>query len=179
MTLFCLHIQSSKSRHVFGGFTSISWQTVDFESMHDNFSFMFSLINKHNVPLKLKLSQGRKGVIYQYGNSWMNYGQRDLEIVDDCDKKIKSSSSASSGSIYEVDRHSNKYITDNIVYDSKFLAGSQKFLIDEIEVFAVNIPPKRLSSLSSKSFASLPKSNNLYSLFAVKRLIKCCSCGCC
>jgi hypothetical protein len=122
-----LIIIKSTNDNVFGGYSEQTWNHVYGCHKADPNSFIFSLINKLNKPIKMKWSQN-------YGIYCSNYygptfgGGFDLNIAD------KSNSNTTSYS-----NLGNSYVHPDYAYGSNeaksFLVGSYNFQVSEIEVY--------------------------------------------
>jgi hypothetical protein len=123
-----LIIVKSTSGNVFGGYTEQSWSGIGFKL--DWNSFIFSLINRFNKPLKMKWSQNQ-GI--------------------DCSKEIGPVFGSGEGSaeksfdLYLADKFNTNICNSNLGCHpdfkegsneaKSFLAGSFNFKVSEIEVF--------------------------------------------
>jgi len=120
-----LIIIKSTNSNVFGGYTEQTWNSID-DYKADPSSFIFSLINKDNKPIKIKWSQN-KG-IYCRNKYGPLFGGNDLMITD------KSNTNATSFS-----NLGHSYTHPDYAYGSNevksFLAGSFSFQVSEIEVY--------------------------------------------
>jgi len=118
----------SENGNVFGSYTEQSWSDNDTWKADDN-SFIFSLINKDNKPLKLKFLNAEKvicgsadiGPLFGYGPS--------IQISDRSNQNAGSYSFlGTKTSVYQHPYYAEKEA-------NSFLAGSQRFKVLEIEVF--------------------------------------------
>jgi hypothetical protein len=111
--------------YVFGGYTEQTWNSIGGYKADPN-SFIFSLINKDNKPIKIKWSQNYG--IFCHNSYGPTFGGTDLIIAD------KSNTNSDSSSYL-----GRSYTHPDYAYGSNeaksFLAGSNKFQISEIEVF--------------------------------------------
>ena len=129
-------IKAKESGNIFGGYTEATWEQIGpkWHYKEDKNAFIFSLVNKHNQPIKMKTQNPSKsieadikwGVIFGCGF----FGGRDIII--------------SSNSNTNNDSHSNLggvYLHPSFQNGSneakRFLAGSYFFSTDEIEVYKV------------------------------------------
>ena len=117
-------IIKSSNGYVFGGFTSLKWDSVS-SWKKDNDAFIFSLINEQNISQKIhiKSDMSQNGIFCN-----QNYGPsfgRDFLISysSNC-----TNCSSNLGWAYN-------YLGAN---NEAFLAGAKNFLTNEIEVFTVN-----------------------------------------
>jgi hypothetical protein len=126
-----LAIIKSTNGNIFGGYTQQLWTIIDGGGFkEDKNAFLFSLINNHGQPMKMKIKKPKKA-IFCYKNWGLSFchGFCDLRISDNSD--INSSSSCTDfGQTYEhpVYAHGSKEA-------KSFLAGSENFQTSEIEVF--------------------------------------------
>jgi BTB/POZ domain-containing protein KCTD9 len=120
-----LIIIKSTNGNVFGGYTEQSWnQTYFIES--DRNSFLFSLINQLNKPIKMKWS--RSFGICCNSNHGPIFGVNDLYIADKSNQNTSSYSDLGAS----FNHPDYTYGSDEA---KSFLAGSYNFQISEIEVF--------------------------------------------
>jgi hypothetical protein len=122
-------LKAKESKYIFGGFTTIEWDSLN-EFKTDPNAFLFSLTNKDNKPLKLKIDPNRpQSAIYCNSSCGPSFGGGyDIFISDYANTTIKSRSGL--GSSY---KHTQYTFGTNRA--KTFLAGSYKFQLDEIEVF--------------------------------------------
>jgi len=121
-----LIIVKSTDGNVFGGYTEQTWNHTGNYKADPN-SFIFSLINKLNKPIKMKWSQSYG--IYCHTSNGPTFGSgHDLHIADRSNTNTIS---------YSNLRHS--YTHPDYAYGSNeatsFLAGSYNFQVSEIEVY--------------------------------------------
>ncbi len=122
-----LIIIKSTNGNVFGGYTEKSWISMENEFfIADPNSFIFSLINKKNRPLKIKWSQ-KEGICChkRYGPT---FGAYDFYIADKSNTNTNSYSN-----LGHSFTHPDYFYGSNEA--RSFLAGSFSFKVDEIEVF--------------------------------------------
>jgi hypothetical protein len=121
-----LVIIKSTNGNVFGGYTEQIWNHND-NYKADRNSFIFSLINKLNKPIKMKWSKNN-GILCDSSYGPIFGGGHDLFIADK--SNTNSSSSSNLG---------NSYTHPDYAYGSNeaksFLAGSHIFQVTEIEVY--------------------------------------------
>ena len=121
--------KAKKSNYIFGGFTSVEWNSSSgFKS--DPNAFIFSLTNKDNRPLKIKVdpNEDEQAIFgnYDFGPSFG--GGHDIHVANKANKTMASYSNL--GKSYKHPQYayrSNEAET--------FLAGSYQFRLDEIEVY--------------------------------------------
>jgi len=127
-------IRAADTNYIFGGYASVAWDSVH-EYKQDPDSFIFSLINEKDTPLIFKNNDHNGNFDYSICTN-SNYGPtfgvgHDLHICSD--------SNTTDGSYSNL---GNTFVnsTADISYDEyfKFLAGSHKFLVSEIEVFQIS-----------------------------------------
>jgi len=119
-------IIKSTNGNVFGGYTEQTWNHNGGYKADPN-SFIFSLINKLNEPIKIKWS--RYNGIYCEKSHGPAFGGHDLIIADKSNTNSISSSNIG-----------HSYTHPDYAYGSNeanlFLTGSNKFQVSEIEVYA-------------------------------------------
>ncbi len=134
-------IQSSNS-NIFGGYTEAIWNASSKQYSYDNKAFLFSIVNSKNKPIMIKPHEFQQAIYVDsqhmpvFGgakNNNNNYNrqssnindptQSDIMLVDNCNQNHKSFSNL--GTSYDYNK-----------VDSKtFLAGSEYFKVNEIEVY--------------------------------------------
>ena len=138
-------IIKSENGNIFGGYTTQTWNSVtdlddldDGDNKTDENAFIFSFLNKHNKPIKIKIKESaKKNAIYCSKFLGPNFGSYDIEIKD----KYNAKSSLGFNYFLPIDfidgynwaKGSN--CADEI--NDSFLAGENKFILNEIEVFQV------------------------------------------
>ena len=125
--------KAKQSKFIFGGYTTADWKiSNDFWKTDPN-AFMFSLTNKDNKPVKMKINPNHTDMaIYCDDGYGPPFGDgRDIKIAENANATMKSYSKL--GSIYQHPQ----YAFDSNEADT-FLAGSHKFQLDEIEVYHRN-----------------------------------------
>jgi hypothetical protein len=120
-----LTIIKSKTGKIFGGFTQIKWDG-DSGFKTDKEAFIFSLINKDNEPIKMKVCENKNAIrcSKDYGPA---FGY-DIEIRT-CSNTNENSSS-DLGSSFKHPRY--KYGSEKA---KTFLADSEYFQVEDIEVY--------------------------------------------
>jgi hypothetical protein len=116
------------SSYIFGGFTTVSWESTNGKWKSDRNAFIFSLKNKDNTPLKMKVDpnyhQYAIGCHSVFGPSFGG----DIVIANNANTMMDSYSDLG-----------YSYIHPQYAYRSNeaetFLAGSHQFQLDEIEVY--------------------------------------------
>ena len=127
-----LIIIKSEHGNIFGGYTEQDW-TSNNNLKTDNNSYIFSLINKDNKPLKLKCPESSKaiwcgsdfGPIFGYGPG--------IRISNNSNQNKESISFL--GITSGVYKH--PYYADDSIEAKSFLAGSEYFKVSEMEAFTL------------------------------------------
>jgi hypothetical protein len=121
--------KAKQSKFIFGGFTNVNWVGSD-EWKSDPNAFIFSLTNKDNLPLKIKIDPNRHDNIIlclsEYGPSFG--GGCDIHVANNANTTMDSWSNL--GHTYKHPQY--EYGTNEA---KTFLARSNKFQSDEIEVY--------------------------------------------
>ncbi len=122
-----LTIIKTTNNYVFGGYTEAAWYSNGQYTSNDN-TFIFSLINKNNAPIKIKCTYPPYAIYNNpsYGPSFG--GGHDLYISDS--SNINTSSYSNLGSSY-----CHPLYASGSIDAQSFLAGSYNFQTVEIEVF--------------------------------------------
>jgi len=121
-----LTVIKSTNDNVFGGYTEQSWSGIGIYKADPN-SFIFSLINKLNKPLKIKWSQNY-GICCNISYGPIFGGGNDLLIADKSNTNTNSYSNLSHSYTHPEYEHGSN--------EAKlFLAGSLNFQVSEIEVY--------------------------------------------
>jgi len=120
-------LKAKGSSYIFGGFTTVAWESSN-RLKSDANAFIFSLTNKDNQPLKMKIFPVyHVHAIYCHSSSGPTFG-RDLCIANNANTTMDSWSNL--GFIYKHPQY------DEGTNEAKsFLAGSYNFQLNEIEVF--------------------------------------------
>jgi hypothetical protein len=123
-----LIVIKSTNANVFGGYTEQTWNQTGANGHHkaDPNSFIFSLINKLNEPIKIKWSRNN-GIFCNtpYGPT---FGAYDLYIVD----KSNTNTTSFSNLGHSYSHPDYRFETNEA---KSFLAGSYYFQVSEIEVY--------------------------------------------
>ncbi len=127
-----LIIIKTESGNIFGGYTEQNWTPSDSFKTDKNF-FVFSLINKHNKPLKLRSSDATKGISCRsnFGPSF-GYGPA-FRISDSSNENTESLSNL--GITTNIFKH--PYYADNLLEAQSFLAGTKNFKVLDIEAYTL------------------------------------------
>ncbi len=121
-------IQSAEYNYVFGGFTSVCWDSSESEYKYDNNAFIFSLINKNNDPIIMSCCSPEYA-IYNCGNGMPIFGAgQDISLKEFSNKYNNSSTRLG----YSYKHPSYEDFSDEA---KKFLAGSYYFQINDIEIY--------------------------------------------
>jgi BTB/POZ domain-containing protein KCTD9 len=117
------------SSYIFGGFTTVSWESPTVAKLDPN-AFLFSLTNKDNKPVKMKVDPNKRqyairchsgyGPIFGFGG--------DIHIDNNANTTMDSFSNL--GWTYKHPQY--RFGTNEA---KTFLAGSCQFQLDEIEVY--------------------------------------------
>jgi hypothetical protein len=113
--------------NVFGGFASAAWSSTD-GYLPDPQSFLFSLVNKDNEPIKMKIDSSRvQSALYGHPSCGPTFGS-DISIEDNVNTN---NSWSNLGTAYKHPKYS--FGTPQA---KEFLAGSELFKLSEIEVYS-------------------------------------------
>jgi hypothetical protein len=120
-------LKAKQSSYIFGGFTTVSWDGSSWWKSDPN-AFIFSLTNKDNKPLKMTIKPNKHefAICCHSGHGPM-FGE-DINIYNNANTTMDSNSRL--GFAFKHPQYAlgtNEALT--------FLAGSQKFQLDEIEVY--------------------------------------------
>jgi hypothetical protein len=119
--------KAKESKFVFGGFTTVSWDKSGYFKPDSN-AFLFSLTNKDNQPVKMKIKPNQHvWAICCDSSSGPIFGD---DIVIENNSNTTMDSSSYLGFIYKHPQYA--YGTNEA---QSFLAGSFNFQSDEIEVY--------------------------------------------
>jgi hypothetical protein len=120
-----LTIIKTVDNFVFGGYTQADWGSNG--GIYDQNSFIFSLINNYNIPVKMNIKQ-YNAAIYAYTYYGPTFGGgHDFYISDSSNLNTQSYSN-----IYSFEM-------PNFGTASSLLAGSWNFRTFEIEVYSVTL----------------------------------------
>jgi hypothetical protein len=121
-------LKAKESQFVFGGFTTVSWDSFSGDNSDPN-AFIFSLTNKDNTPLKMKVDPDEhESAICCHSRYGPIFGGYDIIIYNNANTTMDGYSNL--GYSYkhpQYARGTNEAKT--------FLAGSTHFHLDEIEVY--------------------------------------------
>ena len=121
-------LKAKQSKYIFGGYTEATWESSN-QWKYDPNSFIFSLTNRENKPCKMKTTDVDKSIYcsQRYGPTFG--GGFDIFIENNANVSMQSFSNL--GWTYEHPFYACK--TNEA---QTFLAGSYKFQLDEVEVYA-------------------------------------------
>jgi hypothetical protein len=120
-------LKAKESQFIFGGFTSAKWDSFSGDKADPN-AFIFSLTNKDNKPVKMKIDPNKhRRAIYCHSNYGPSFGC-DIFISNHANTTMKSRS-------YLGDTYSNLPYAFGTNKAKTFLAGTYILQLDEIEVF--------------------------------------------
>ena len=125
MTIF----KANESKFIFGGFTTVDWEApTDSKWKSDANAFLFSLTNKDNQPVKMKIRPNyHEYAIYCSGWFGPIFG---FDIAIDSNANTNTLSRSNLGSVYN---HPQYALETNEA--KSFLTGSYQFQLSEIEVY--------------------------------------------
>jgi hypothetical protein len=123
-------IKTTKNENVFGGFASAAWNSSG-GYISDPNAFIFSLVNKYNEPIKMKVDPAKvsNALVGNASCGPIFGGGNDFAIFNNADSNKKSCSYL--GFSY---KHPN--YSFGSIEAKEFLAGSSKFQLREIEVYS-------------------------------------------
>jgi hypothetical protein len=120
-------LKAKGSEFIFGGFTSVDWDSTS-EWKSDRNAFIFSLTNKDNTPLKMKIHPNQhKYAICCHSSCGPTFGD-DIHIANTANTAMECCSRL--GDCY---KHPQYALGSNEA--KNFLAGTEWFQLDEIEVY--------------------------------------------
>ena len=116
------------SEYIFGGFTAMSWDSSS-GCKSDTNAFIFSLTNKDNKPVKMKIDPNR----HEYGivcasELGPTFGCFDIHIGNNSNTTMEGYSNLG-------DSYKHPQYARGTNEAGTFLAGAEEFQLDEIEVF--------------------------------------------
>lgn len=126
-----LTIVKSTNGNIFGGYTEATWDKSD-EWKCDKNAFLFSLVNKKNVPVKVNIANDKTDhAIFCCANIGPTFGSGfDMHIGDN--SNTTRSSYAKFSFSYEL-----PFMPHRSQNAQLFLADSKKFQVHDIEVFLI------------------------------------------
>jgi hypothetical protein len=120
-------LKAKQSNFIFGGFSTAAWDSSSFCKSDSN-AFIFSLTNKDNQPLKMEIDPDEHEYAIRCDSIFGPIFGNDIQIANNANTTMKSRSNL--GFSYE---HPQYRCGSNEA--STFLAGSNPFQLDEIEVY--------------------------------------------
>jgi hypothetical protein len=121
-------MKAKQSQFIFGGFTTVKWESSNRWKSDPN-AFLFSLTNKDNTPLKMKIDPNQHhGAIYCDSEYGPTFGYCDIHMANISNTTMSFWSNL--GYAYKHSQYAYRTNEARI-----FLAGSHKFKLDEIEVY--------------------------------------------
>ena len=115
----------SKNSYIFGGYTSAEWSGNAWK--HDTTAFLFSLVNRYNVSVKMNVTKPESAI---YADAY--YG---IVFGGGCDLQCSSDQCSSYlGNSYQLP----SFLTYNSNEANYFLGGSPYFQAIEIEVYLID-----------------------------------------
>ena len=123
-------LRASGTSFIFGAFTTATWESPYYDQFKlDPKSFLFSLVNEENRPLKIKINpKKRQYAIYCHSERGPVFGDGDIFITSNANLTYESYSCL--GSSYQHPQYDHG---TNEAYS--FLTGSSHFQLSEIEVY--------------------------------------------
>jgi hypothetical protein len=119
--------KAKESEFIFGGFTAVEWDGSSIWKSDPN-AFIFSLTNKDNKPLKMKIHPYKHEYAIECHSSFGPTFSFDIRIANNANTTMSCSSNL--GFAYKHPQYG--YGTNEA---QTFLAGSYSFQLDEIEVY--------------------------------------------
>jgi hypothetical protein len=130
-------IKAKSSGFIFGGYTEAEWDSCE-EDKSDPNAFIFSLINEDNKPCKINVSDPNKAIFCSsrcgpiFGGSYLKEGKKlingYIRVADN--GNVNTDNVSVLGDAY---KHPSYLYGAKETYS--LLAGSQRFQIEEIEVY--------------------------------------------
>lgn len=117
----------STNGYVFGGYTAALWNDKSSSVGSDSNAFIFSLVNQHSHPLRMRVSDGNKA-IYRDATKGPIFGDGvncDIRISDQCDVNSNSSSLG------------RQYKLEGIFSSNESISETVSFIVQDLEVFQV------------------------------------------
>ena len=136
-------IIKSSNNNIFGGYTNVAWTKHANIYYPNQNAFLFSLVNKDNEPIKIKIGINMNFISLQgsfdrmsssnhCGPLFGRFPKYDLIIADNCNLNSNSWSDLSDSFMHpRYGPGSNEA--------KSFLAGTCQFQVDEIEVFQIGV----------------------------------------
>ncbi|CDW80153.1 UNKNOWN [Stylonychia lemnae] len=120
----------SNHGQVFGGYTSVPWQTPEklFQPKKDSTAYLFQLNKNSKHPIYQNFVDHAVG---HFKNQILQFGLADIHIEDECN--LKNTNQCSIGNTFKPPK--NLKYGENEMMD--YLAGANKFKVLEIEVYKI------------------------------------------
>jgi hypothetical protein len=123
-----LTVIRAASGFIFGGYTTALWKPQSRTYESDDSAFLFSLKNKQNIPMKIRIGKGKQRTALQYSSMYGPiFGGCDIAIADRANVNMCKSNLG------------HTYVHPTFVPGSdesnSYLAGSSQFTITEIEIY--------------------------------------------
>jgi hypothetical protein len=120
-------LKAKWSSNIFGGYTTVTWDSTSYYKSDPN-AFLFSLTNKDNMPLKMKIDPNRHHcAIYCSTEYGLTFGD-DIYIANNPNTTTDSYSNLSH-------TYSHPQYAKGTNEAQLFLSGAYNFQLDEIEVY--------------------------------------------
>ncbi len=120
---------------IFGGYTAVPWSSPSSSQFHsDPKAFLFTLQNKQNTPLKMKVKQNGEMAVCHNSGSGPIFGKDDLHISDNSNANENSKTDNNQTSIYDYpgfDLH------DNYIDLGSTMRDTVNFQASNIEVYQI------------------------------------------
>jgi hypothetical protein len=120
-------LKAKYSSNIFGGYTKVIWDSSSTWKSDPN-AFIFTLTNKDNQPLKMKIDPNRHKNAILCHSSWGPTFGDDINIANNANTTMSCSSNL--GFAYKHPQYA--FETDEAAF---FLAGSEWFQLEEIEIY--------------------------------------------
>jgi protein sidekick len=121
-----LTVVKTTSGNIFGGYTEQTWNHCGGYKT-DPSAFIFSLVNKENVPIKMRVKDA-KFAIWCFSTRLPIFGENDFNIAPGANSNELSHSHL--GKFYKHPIHGRRTSQSNC-----FLAGTADFRVSEVEIF--------------------------------------------
>ena len=121
----CIVFIESENGRRFGGFTKLKWSSITGYMKGDGTDFIFSLTKRR----KFKNNKNPEYAIYNCSTHFPTFGYQDIELREGCfENKYSTSRIKTSYGVGELLEEDEKI----------YLAGSEFFVVNKLEVFKVN-----------------------------------------
>jgi hypothetical protein len=121
-------LKAKGSGFIFGGYTTVEWDGSSIWKSDPN-SFIFSLTNKDNQPVKMNIDPNRhKYAIYCHSSFGPTFGCFEIRIANNSNTRMSSFSN-----LGDSFKHPQYAFGTNEA--KNFLAGTEWFQLDEIEIY--------------------------------------------